>query len=291
MTKSLLKNTIKIIRGTVGPFQRFVNKGRVPVLYYTGTLNVGDVLNPYLIKKLFDKEVYRVISPYSPHVLPIGSIFHHGNQHSHVWGAGIMSPTLDTKKPHPESVRKMSIFAVRGELTKKELIKLGVELEDDLPLGDPAVLLPGVYDPRDFIAKKYRVGIVPHFADQDNEVLRALGRFNNSKIINVQQHPEDFIKDLLSCEFIFSSSLHGLIFSDAYNIPNKWVKFSDKVIGGNFKFEDYYSTTVNEDSTPLFVDSSELLVQLVEESEALCRVSDFKYSKTRLRDAFPTRFL
>ena len=50
---------------------------------------------------------------------------------------------------------------------------------------------------------------------------------------------EQFVDELVSCEMIFSSSLHGLIIADAYNIPNRRVIFGNKLIGGDFKFNDY----------------------------------------------------
>ena len=49
-----------------------------------------------------------------------------------------------------------------------------------------------------------------------------------------------FMEQLNSCDYILSSSLHGLIFADSYNIPNLWVRFGSKVDGDGFKYRDYY---------------------------------------------------
>jgi pyruvyltransferase len=59
-------------------------------------------------------------------------------------------------------------------------------------------------------------------------------------LIRITQDVETFIDEILECEFIASSSLHGLIASDSYGIPNVRLKISDQIIGGDFKFEDYY---------------------------------------------------
>ena len=40
---------------------------------------------------------------------------------------------------------------------------------------------------------------------------------------------------------ILSSSLHGMIFADSYDIPNAHLLLSKKVIGGDYKFKDYRS--------------------------------------------------
>lgn len=44
-----------------------------------------------------------------------------------------------------------------------------------------------------------------------------------------------------SCEYVLSSSLHGLIISDSFGIPNLHIKVTNNMRGDGFKFEDYYS--------------------------------------------------
>jgi hypothetical protein len=67
-------------------------------------------------------------------------------------------------------------------------------------------------------------------------------------VINLNNdNVEAVIDEILSCEKTISSSLHGLIISDTYNIPNKWVKFNDKIMGDDTKFYDYFQSVERKD--------------------------------------------
>src|SRR5690606_32571185 len=50
----------------------------------------------------------------------------------------------------------------------------------------------------------------------------------------------DVLSEVLQCDFILSSSMHGLIIADAFSIPNRRIQFSSGIIS-DLKFDDYYS--------------------------------------------------
>ena len=64
----------------------------------------------------------------------------------------------------------------------------------------------------------------------------------------------------MSCETIASSSLHGLIAADSFHIPNLWIKLSNRIIGNDFKYHDYYSSYGLEQS---FVDLTQNNINLI----------------------------
>lgn len=180
--------------------------------------NFGDNLNHFLIKAISGQPVVYTERD-QPHNIVCGSILHECNEHSTVWGAGFGN------KDQCLNTDKANIVAVRGELSRH---MLGL----DIPVGDPALLLPLYYYPKREI--KHGIGIIPHYSDYGRHVDMA------HHIIDPFQSTKDFIDDVLSCEVVCSSSLHGLIVADAYGVPNTWIKCEGI---DEFKYLDYYSTT------------------------------------------------
>ena len=76
-------------------------------------------------------------------------------------------------------------------------------------------------------------------------------------IINPKQFYKwnSFIDDICSCEAIVSSSLHGIIIADAYEIPNVWISLDENHPDDNFKFKDYYLSVNKDISKPLNFDT------------------------------------
>lgn len=184
--------------------------------------NFGDNLNYYLIKELSGKEpVYCDDRANQKHVIVCGSILTECNDNSTLWGPGMANY-------HDEINCTPDIRMVRGKLTAD---KLGV----DCPVGDPCVLMPRFYQPK--VKNRHRIGIIPHWKDTVNVL--DMGYY----VINPLKPALEVIDDILSCKFILSSSLHGLILSDAYGVPNSWLDTGTAIGGDGFKFDDYYSTT------------------------------------------------
>lgn len=62
----------------------------------------------------------------------------------------------------------------------------------------------------------------------------------NVKLIWLRNDDVDqTIRSILGCKRILTSSLHGLILADAYNIPSAWME-TDTPKGLDFKYFDYF---------------------------------------------------
>lgn len=276
---SYLKRTCDVLLGPFIGFYVEKNKELISLYYYTGTKNVGDVLNVYLIEKVSNLKVVRRRSGIYTNLVAIGSVMHMANKNSYIWGTGFISP-----KHLPKSLDLDKIKAVRGRETLRLLKENYSYKNENIALGDPAVLLPLFFNFK--VDKKFKLGIIPHYVDYQR-ICSDIGDRGDIKIINVKQEPETFVKDILECEAIVSSSLHGLIFSDAYQIPNKWVIFSNKLVGGRFKFTDYYSTTDSPNEDAVVSSNKESTIRLIENFDNLTKVKKFIYCKEKLINSFP----
>ncbi|CAH8295308.1 polysaccharide pyruvyl transferase [Mariniflexile fucanivorans] len=202
-----------------------------------GLENYGDLLSKYLVEKISNKKVISIKHPlkgfhkyFFKHYICIGSIISSASKKSIVWGSGIIKKN--------DNIRNAKFLAVRGPETRAKILEKGFECAE--VYGDPAILLPDYYSPK--IKKIYELGIVPHYVDYDR-VVEVFSNEKNIKIINLLTTDiEKTTDEILECEKIISSSLHGLILPHAYGIPAIWIKFSDKLSGDNIKFYDYYKS-------------------------------------------------
>ena len=186
-------------------------------------------------------------------VLSIGSIITWmTTQNSIIWGSGIVYPGREL------SAKPKKVLAVRGPLTRQYLLERGIDCPEIY--GDPALLFPRYYQPT--VQKKYRLGIIPHFRDKKNPLIEKLEQNPSVKIIDVEniQPWHQFIDDICSCDFIASSSLHGLIIADAYNIPNLWIELPNGE-SKRFAFQDYLQSVSREIHEPMMIHDDKISIE------------------------------
>ena len=208
--------------------------------------NYGDWLSAYLIEHLTKRLVIRVDYPKRTlwlklsHTIAIGSILKCGSTKSKVWGSGLIS--ADERV----SVRPHNILALRGIYTARELSKRGFDIDpNDMTYGDPATLLPLVLPNNTQITHKF--GIVVNYSEW--ELVQHINH-PSIKVINLHTNDiEQTTAEILSCKYIFSSSLHGLIIPHAYYNWAIGVKISDLLHGDGIKFDDYFSSACKWSNT------------------------------------------
>ncbi len=215
--------------------------------------NYGDLLSKYLVEKISGKKV-KWVHPKKQawykinkvNFLAIGSILAHSSNDSIVWGSGI----IDLK----HDIAKADFRAVRGPKTRARLLELGFDCPE--VYGDPALLLPEYYSPK--VVKKYKVGIIPHYVDY-KEVDSKNSENPDIKIIDLlTDNIEKTTREILECERVVSSSLHGIIVAHAYGIPAAFVEFSDKIFGDGVKFQDYFLSVSITNASKMIISDTEL---------------------------------
>ena len=177
--------------------------------------------------------------------MAIGSILDRATSLSSVWGSGYISKdSCFISKPK-------NIYAIRGPLTRQKLVSQGVECPE--VYGDPALLMSHFYPSHK--QKRFKLGILPHYIDKSNKFLSMI-KHDGVKVIDIQNpNPLEVIGEICSCECLASSSLHGLIIADSYQIPSLWLKFSNKLVGDSFKFYDYFQSIGSDIKDPYAVNS------------------------------------
>lgn len=235
--------------------------------------NFGDYLSPLIVGAVSGQPVEYAPLP-KAHLMALGTIMANETKAKwfgfkrrlHVWGAGCGQPDEVFSGRH-------YYHAVRGLETLKRI----QGHHPDVALGDPGLLAGMLVDWP--VVKRYKVGFVPHYVDRQHpQAVRFLQRTPDVRLIDVYSGVDLVLREISSCDFIVSSSLHGLIVADALGIPNVRVRFSHGVID-ELKFDDYYSVF----SMPLPVtlrpdacDDLEGLIQSCSESYSRPGIEDVK---------------
>lgn len=253
-----------------------------PTIWGTiGKQNFGDDINKPLLERISGKRVLftnQILSKDVPHIAAIGSIIGlFTNNKSIIWGTGFISEhTTLPEKP-------LKVCAVRGPLTRRVLLENNIDCPE--LYGDPALLLPYIYNPP--VEKKYKLGIIPHYIDYNlSHVQKFKKEHPEVHVIKLNKYKnwKHVIDQIISCESIASSSLHGLIVSDAYGIPNVQLLLSSNIRGENFKFKDYMGGVGRTFRKPL---NCKEHINMDDIANELKYYEPIHFNSKKLLDAFP----
>lgn len=194
--------------------------------------NFGDEITKEIIENVFHRRV-EWSEFENCDIVGAGSIIEEVTKNKktnqpYLWGSGFIEAGNLTISP-----KDYKILAVRG----KQSLQRIVNPPSTITLGDPGLLASLVLPTP---TKDHSVGLVPHYADMDNPLIIELAK-RGVKIIDATWPCKTVLREIAKCDAILSSSMHGLIVADSFGVPNLHLKLSDKLKGGSYKFNDYYS--------------------------------------------------
>lgn len=210
-----------------------------------GKANYGDMLSPVVVSFMLQRRGLTLDSPAQgvKHLYAIGSILFWGTwQDMTVWGSGFL------KDPYPTRAlrrrfrilhhlrHKVDVRCVRGPRTARVLRSLWIRCP--AVYGDPALLLPRFYTPREQPARAYNL--------IGNHVNRAWALEQENAVDILTDDWRTTTDQICAARRNVSSSLHGIIVSEAYGIPAVLLRPEEENARPNtdlFKFDDYYHGT------------------------------------------------
>lgn len=208
--------------------------------------NFGDFLSEYFLRTLFlpvslpARAVHLIGSVIADTFLPRPNDLMEcaPEQRTIFWGCGARGEATLSDANR----RVIDVLSVRGPLSRSVL-----RLDEDIPIGDPGLLLPALYKPATSGdgGRLRRVLLVPHISDKraDARLLEMTGcqEILRPSIPNDVAGILQFIDVLLAADFVLSASLHAAIVAASYgrpfgfwdsgniNVPFKWADFAASV--------------------------------------------------------------
>lgn len=223
----------------------------VPTYWARDYRNFGDRLTAWLLPH------YGIFPKFSPpsgaSLIGVGSVLSNvpPDFAGTLWGSGLIRDEV-----HP--LEHAKVLAVRGQLTADRIGASG-----DPILGDPGLLVSR-HVSRPSFPPNWKIGLVPHKIHQSNPVWNEIVRRYPAeiRIIDVTKPPLSVARSILDCSSVISSSLHGVIVADSFNIPAAWALLDPPLAGGDFKFRDH-ETALDADPRKVDIDAHSKIRQLI----------------------------
>jgi pyruvyltransferase len=195
---------------------------------YFSTGNAGDIFVKDLIERQFGVRSTNISSE-GRRLLLIGSIAHKALPGDVICGIGSKTPDL------PARNKDLLIHALRGPMSYDAFSRAGYDLSHVKFLLDPGLLIRNFVDAHQ-LPEIGKIGLVAHYRERSFYASPPEG----IHLINIDASPIAVAKGILSCEMIYSSSLHGIVFAHALGRP--CVLLRPRTPEPLFKYQDYYAS-------------------------------------------------
>ena len=202
-----------------------------------GGHNFGDSLFLALVNRITGRELEPATPDYSgPRFFPGGSVLHVCRDGDLAWGVGanLNAARWRGRRRYPSMV---DIRSVRGPLTAA-FVKDFLEMPEPVVAGDSALLVPRYFPEWRSVVRQGRIGYVEHFSSAPTQSLPSA----EVLLIDPRRDPLVVVPEILSCDLVVSSSLHGIIIAEAFGIPAKWLRMETNSPPA-MKYYDYYLQT------------------------------------------------
>lgn len=203
--------------------------------------NLGDALGPVIFQWMLKTKGLegKSVKSRNRHLLTVGSLIGLESFDAVVWGSGIHMLYNVINLNEYAWIRKYDLRAVRGPLTREILLYFGYACPE--VYGDPAVIMPLIYDPEiPDAAKEYDVSVILHYHLQNKSA------FYQDELHYINMHTSDYkavIEQIKQSKKVISSSLHGIILSETYGVPAVFLNTGEYVGQALLKYYDWYYST------------------------------------------------
>ena len=199
-----------------------------------GWINIGDEISPLTLNHTTGRNIVHA-SLENCDGIAIGSVFLPRKAAKRkratplfIWGSGTLVP-----QPADYDSLSVIIAALRGPHTRGQIANC-----PDVPFGDPGLFVRVMWPAGERVPG--RIGVVPHHSLLKHAKTRGLRAGIGDTALLDMTSPDiaGTLRQLSECSMIISSSLHGLIFADAYGIPSLF--WNELGADNEWKYRDYF---------------------------------------------------
>lgn len=242
--------------------------------------NFGDELGPPIVKRILElhfqcsaadldvfnlKRIYRGGGDYGflnrtgsdleTCLMTVGSLWRMVKSGDHIWGTGVAYDGTVQKRckkaRDPNMVKNVTVYSSRGPLSAGQVQKhcspnMDAESKAIESAGDAGFLVPFIFPElrvKKATDEKKRC-VIPHKRDEGNSAWHKDQELP-TEVLNVGIGWVNMTLRMQSCDEIISSSLHGIILSEALGIASRRLRLSKEP--GDFKFSDFYMSFRGEE--------------------------------------------